>query len=46
MFGYKTEKSQEFKVRDRLIGILQEVKPVGYFSLKLVWRNASHRNYR
>jgi hypothetical protein len=31
-------------VRDRLIGILQEIGPLAYFPPKLAWRNASHRN--
>jgi hypothetical protein len=42
----KIGKSQEFKVRDRLIGILEEVGPLGYFSQKLTWSNAYHRNIR
>jgi hypothetical protein len=46
VFGCKTGKSQEFEVRDRLIGILQEVGPLAYFPPKLAWRNASHRNSR
>jgi hypothetical protein len=46
VFGCKTGKLQEFEVRHRLIGILQEVEPLAYFPPKLTWMNASHRNSR